>query len=240
MTMLMQGQTSTTGETVIVLHGGPGPGSVAGIAQHLAVTRQVFLPTHPGWDGTPRDAETDSAAALASQYLDEITTIGLSGVTLVGHSFGGWIATELAVQDAERGRHLIERLVLIDSVGVDVPGVTVQPFTFEVPPGLPDQQRALFEAMRPSMEAYLAHGITDPSLSSRIHTVTIPVTVIWGADDDIIPLDYGRLVAQAFSEATFIEIANAGHAPQLQKPDQTAAAIDRALDSDSSAAPSKG
>ena len=40
--------------TALVLHGGGGPRTVAPIVGHLAATRHVHAPTHPGWDGTAR------------------------------------------------------------------------------------------------------------------------------------------------------------------------------------------
>ena len=45
-----------SGRPALILHGGGGPFTVAGIADHLAATMYTIIPTHPGWNGTPRVA----------------------------------------------------------------------------------------------------------------------------------------------------------------------------------------
>src|ERR1700737_639232 len=60
------------GSGALVLHGGAGPRSVAGFAAALAQQTYVIVPTHPGFDGTPRPETTDSVADLAVAYLDLI------------------------------------------------------------------------------------------------------------------------------------------------------------------------
>ncbi len=42
-----------TGRPVLILHGGGGPFTVAGIANDLADTMHTITPTHPGWNATP-------------------------------------------------------------------------------------------------------------------------------------------------------------------------------------------
>lgn len=229
MTQLQNSAVSLDGPTVVVFHGGPGPRSVKNVADHLGPGFSVFLPTHPGWNGTPRDDSTHSASDLASQYLDEMERLGLTEVTVIGSSFGGWVAAEVAVQDAQRPQHRVVKLVLIDALGVDVAGVTVPPFEFSVPEGLSPEQHTAMASMKDSLDAYLSTGMTDPDLTVKASTLELPVTVIWGAEDDVVSVEYGRQVAQIFPDATFIEIPNAGHAPQLAQPDATFAAIDTAL-----------
>lgn len=60
---------SGSGPTILVLHGGGGPATVAGIAEHLSRCTHVLTPTHPGWNGTPRPDRFDSITDLANTYL---------------------------------------------------------------------------------------------------------------------------------------------------------------------------
>ncbi|MGO4426794.1 alpha/beta hydrolase, partial [Streptomyces sp. MCAF7] len=54
-----------TGRPVLVLHGGGGPATVAGIAAHLSSTAHTLTPVHPGWEGTPRPGWLTGVADLA-------------------------------------------------------------------------------------------------------------------------------------------------------------------------------
>ena len=111
-----QGDAAAAGGSgVLLLHGGAGPQSVAGLGAALSEHAYVLAPTHPGFDGTPRPEWMDSVADLAHAYLDLLATLDLRRVTVVGSSIGGWIAAEMALRDTG-GR--LGSLVLINSVGV--------------------------------------------------------------------------------------------------------------------------
>lgn len=113
--------------TAVVLHGGGGPATVATITSHLGENLEVFAPTHPGWDDTA-PVPGDTISALAGRYLEQLSEKKVKDAVLVGSSVGGWIAAEMAIQDA--GRHEADRvvgqLILIDSVGAEVPGAPLR------------------------------------------------------------------------------------------------------------------
>jgi len=114
-----------SGTVALVLHGGGGPATVEPIATHLAETRRALTPTHPGWNGSPRPAWLTRIEGLATAYLNLLGELNLADVLVVGSSLGGWIAVEMALQD---GHEMVGRLVLIDSVGVDIPGQPIRDF----------------------------------------------------------------------------------------------------------------
>lgn len=49
--------------------------------------------------------------------------------------------------------------------------------------------------------------------------VRCPVTILWGEDDPWIPLARGKALHQRMPDAGFATIPNAGHLPQLERPD---------------------
>src|SRR5438105_570344 len=57
--------SNTGGTGVLVLHGGAGPRTMAGISAALSQHVYVVTPTHPGFDGTPRLNGFDSVGDLA-------------------------------------------------------------------------------------------------------------------------------------------------------------------------------
>ncbi|HTZ28956.1 MAG TPA: alpha/beta fold hydrolase, partial [Streptosporangiaceae bacterium] len=114
------------GPTYLLLHGGAGPQSVTGFAGLLADTgpARVIVPVHPGFGGTPRPDGLTTIAGLARLYAALLDDLGLDDVTVIGNSIGGWIAAEMAVTGSAR----IGALVLVDAVGIEVPGHPVADF----------------------------------------------------------------------------------------------------------------
>jgi len=62
-------RTLESGPAVLAIHGGGGPQSMRQIVEGLSVDHEVLLPTHPGWDGQPRDPAIRSVPDLAQRCL---------------------------------------------------------------------------------------------------------------------------------------------------------------------------
>jgi pimeloyl-ACP methyl ester carboxylesterase len=234
-----------SGAAALVLHGGGGPATVEPIATHLAETHRALTPTHPGWNGSARPAWLTRIEDLSAASLNLLGELDLVDVLVVGSSLGGWIAAEMALGD---GRERIGRLVLIDSVGVDVPGQPIRDFfaldargvadysyhdgdRFYVDPTtLPAEQVAARQANMATMRALAGDPyMHDPSMLGRLGQVSIPTLVLWGESDRIVTPDYGGAMAAAIPNARFEIVREAGHLPQLEQPEATFRTIDRFL-----------
>ena len=234
-----------SGPPVIVLHGGGGPMTVAPIGDHLAGTRRVLTPTHPGWNAAVRPGWLTRIEDLATVYVDLLSSLDLDDVLVVGSSVGGWIAAEMALRD---GGERIRRLVLIDSVGVDVPGQPIRDFfaldargvaeysyhdgdRFYVDPStIPAEQLELRMGNMAALRLLAGDPyMHDPSLLRRLGDVSIPTLVLWGDSDRIVTPDYGRAMAAAIPGARFEIVSKAGHLPQIEQPETTFRAIDAFL-----------
>ncbi|SNY45806.1 alpha/beta fold hydrolase [Paractinoplanes atraurantiacus] len=203
-----------TGDLVLVLHGGAGRASVDGLVPHLEGTHRVIAPTHPGFDGTEHLA---SVADLARSCLDMLD----GPAAVVGVSFGGWVAAEMAVADRARR---IARLVLIDAIGPDIPGHTVT-----MPAGRgPGPDSGAMAAL----QAYTGPDMRDPALLDRVGHLDIPALLVWGENDTVVSPDFGRAYAAAFRDARFELIPGAGHLPMREAPERTYAALDVFLSED--------
>ena len=231
-----------SGRPVLILHGGGGPFTVSGIAEHLSGQMHTFLPTHPGWNGSERPDDCASIADLASAYLQFLALHQLNNVLVIGSSLGGWIGAEMALRD-QTG--LISGLILIDAVGAKVSGQPIRNFfalsarevaeysfhdaeRFYVDPAcIPPAQLAVRQANMVSMRLIAGEPyMHDPTLLGRLKRLTLPVLVVWGESDRIVTPAYGAAYAQAFAAATFEIIEGAGHLPQLEQPAATLARID--------------
>lgn len=211
--------TGTGDRTVLVLHGGAGPRSVSTIVDHLSQDARVLAPTHPGWDGTERPDWFTGVDDLATIYLDLLEDEGAKDVAVVAGSFGGWVAAEMAVRDRA---HLISRLVLIDAIGPAFDGYEVrmpQPREGQGPP----------PAALAAVQAYAGPDMSDPKLPRRLSRVRIPTLLVWGAEDTVVPPEFGKLYAASFAAARFEIVPDAGHMPVLQDPATTFGLIDSFL-----------
>ncbi len=228
------------GRPVLVLHGGGGPLTVNGIAQHFEGSHRVLLPTHPGWNGTIRPAWLDSVDELALLYLRLLAQRGLRDVLVIGSSMGGWVAAQMAVRDIGG---LVGRIALIDSAGIEVPEHPIVDFValtprqqaehswhdadrfFTDPATLPPERLATMRANMATMGT-IAAGMHDPKLQQRLAGLSIPALVIWGESDRVFTPGYGRALAAAIPGARFELVRGAGHLPQMEQPEATFALLD--------------
>ena len=234
---------SGEGRPVLILHGGGGPFTVAGIAEHVAQTVHAIAPTHPGWNGTDRPEQIQSIADLAATYRDYLSQRDLSDVLVIGSSLGGWTAMELALLTDR-----VSALVLIDSVGVELPGAPIRDFFgldargvaeysfhdsekfYRDPATIPAEQAAVQRANMATMRVLAGDPyMHDPTLLGRLDQLRVPTLVIWGESDRIVTPAYGEALSKAIPGATFEVIDEAGHLPQLEQPAKTFELIDGAL-----------
>ena len=229
-----------TGRPALILHGGGGPFTVAGIANHLAETMHTITPVHPGWNGTHRPEWFSGVDDLALAYLQYLEDNDLHDVLVIGSSMGGWIGSEMAVRDSAG---LITGLILIDSVGINVDAHPIRDFFaldargvaryawhdadryYVDPASVPAEQAARTKANMATMRV-IAGEMHDPKLMRRLGRIRIPVLAIWGDSDGIVTPAYGAAYAGAFKNGRLEVIKDAGHLPQIEQPAATLAVID--------------
>ena len=248
--LLIEGE----GQNLLFLHAGHGVEPSDPLIEHFAKSYRVIVASHPGFGASPRPQGVDTVDDITYVYLDLLEELDLTDVILVGVSFGGWIAAELATKGSDR----ISKLVLIDPVGVkfgdretrdiyDVFGTTVEDI-----PGLffADRDKALsalgqldFKNMEEesvarftrNRESFLLYGwsptLFSPKLRGRLHRIKVPTLVLWGAEDRIVSVDYGRQYAAAIPGARFEQIGEAGHYGYLEQPQAFADKVEAFLES---------
>ncbi|GAA1883523.1 alpha/beta fold hydrolase [Lapillicoccus jejuensis] len=232
-----------SGRPVLLLHGGAGPTSVAPLAEALTASYpvRVVTPVHPGFDGTPRPEGVGSVGDLADAYVALLDVLGLEGVTVVGSSLGGWVAAEVALRHSPR----VAAVVLVGSVGLaDDADPIADFFALDLDEvversyhpahrdaaraalaAMPEAARALVPGNRAALLAYGGATMADPTLRARLTGVTVPVRVLWGAHDRIVPPSHGRGYAEAVPGATLRVLDEAGHLPPVEVPEVVAADV---------------
>src|SRR6188474_3147672 len=106
------------GPPVVLLHGPTVYSPEAPFLDLLGRDASIVAPSHPGFGGSARPDDFDTVYDLVHFYQDLLDTLPDERVTLIGCSFGGWLAAEIAVNYG----HRLERLILVDPVGIKVSG----------------------------------------------------------------------------------------------------------------------
>jgi pimeloyl-ACP methyl ester carboxylesterase len=204
----------------LLLHGGGGPATMTGFAELLAqrTHSRVLTPTHPGFAGTPRVPGVDSTRALAAAYVGMLDGLGLSDVTVIGNSFGGWLAAELALLGSPR----VSGVVIVDGIGIEVEG---HPMTSVAGLAPADLQKLSFHDPRKAPAPSTADG-TGPSPDIQaLVSYAGPVHVVWGESDGIVSPEYGRAYAAAIPMSLFTPLPRSGHLPQVETPEELLGAL---------------
>ena len=231
-----------SGPPLLFLHGAGGAGRWLAFQERLAKDFSVYFPSHPGHGGSPAAEWIEHISDLAFHYLDLLDRLGLERAHLVGASFGGWIAAEVATMAS----HRLESLVLIDPVGIRVDG-WIYPFLFgmDIPEIVgtvfhnpmaalalaPPDQSIDTLALQYRQGAALARVawnpyLYDPLLRRRLARIASPTLLCWGAHDRLAPLaPCGEAWAKAIPGARLQVFDDAGHVPHLEEADAVADAV---------------
>ncbi|MFF9490061.1 alpha/beta fold hydrolase [Streptomyces sp. NPDC014676] len=221
----------------LLLHGGGGAATMAGFADLLAerTHARVLMPTHPGFGGTPKNAGLTGVSDLARTYVALLEALDLSDVTLIGNSFGGWLAAEIALLGSPR----VSGAVIVNGIGIevdgspmtDVSGLTpaeLQAHSFHDPRRAPSPPLGGGKGPSPDIPAligYTGPTMSDPTLAERLGDVRLPFHVLWGESDRIVTPEYGKAYAAAIPMATFTPLPRTGHMPQVETPEELLGAL---------------
>jgi pimeloyl-ACP methyl ester carboxylesterase len=228
-----------SGPPLVFLHPAAGPGWDP-FLDALAERHTVYAPDHPGTGETARDAihRVPSLWDLVLIYDELLDALGLDGVPLVGASFGGMMACEVA---AHR-RAAVSALVLLDPIGLwrdDAPVAQYMTMTpdelaavlFADPQGpvaqaamAPPADGDLAVALADTVWALGATGkfvwpIPDKGLHRRLHRITAPALVVWGEHDRLVSPVYAEEFRSRLADARVEIVPGAGHVPQLERLD---------------------
>jgi pimeloyl-ACP methyl ester carboxylesterase len=224
------------GKPLVYLHGASGAPVILPFMEKLAERFDVLIPEHPGYGQSDEPEWLENIHDVAYFYLDFLKQLDLKEVVLVGTSMGGWMAMEIAVRNTAR----LSQVVLVSPAGIAAPDVKVADVFLMAPEELIrnlyfDQKIAeTVLAVPPTPEAIdigLKNRHTtarlaweprfhDPFLPKWLHRIDVPVKVVWGDKDRIIPVGFAKAFSRLLPKAQIHIIENAGHLPQVEKPDE--------------------
>jgi pyruvate dehydrogenase E2 component (dihydrolipoamide acetyltransferase) len=216
----------------------------------LAEGRRVIALDLPGHGGSAKQvdhADAESLAALIGYALD---ALGIKRAHLVGHSMGGGIAIAFALRQPERVATLT--LVASASLGPEINAAFIDGFVragrrreaMEVlgllvyDPAL--VSRTMVEdvlrykrldgvpaALAAIAEEWFSGGRQHAGLGDALAALKLPVQIIWGREDRIIPVAHAEALA---SRLAVHILEQTGHLPHMERAGEVNRLIKRLIE----------
>ncbi len=242
---------SATSRAVVLIHGFPFARSIwdAQSEALAAVARVVRLDLRgAGTSSVPEGPYLmERLAADVAALLD---ALGIERAALVGHSMGGYVALAFARMFTERVSHLAlvasrlaadtpeqaatrreladrtERAGAIEPVVQAYLPRLFSPITRENRTPVVERAYDIARQTNPSGAAATLRGMALRAPSDDIaEDLELPVLVIAGQRDELVPIGESRDVACRFTCGEIVECSESAHLPMLEEPDRVSDAL---------------
>ena len=244
-----------SGDVVLLVHGyGGDRNSWLFLQEPLAARHRVYALDLPGHGTSAKDVGDGSVDLLADAVLGVLDAVGSDRAHLVGHSLGG--AVVLAAAARSPGR--IASLTLFAPAGFGpsinagyVRGFAAAQTRRELKPlvgQLFADEQLVTRQVVDDLLAYKRLDGVDAALAALAETLldgdeqridsaaavralgeVVPVTVVWGSADRIIPAEQASSVAAVAPGAAVRVIDGAGHMPHMERPAEAQAAVEETI-----------
>jgi len=243
------------GPLLVLLHGaGDQAGTWNKVAPELKRHFQLAIPDLAGHGESDPVAGALSLGTLLTaleQVLDAMPWRD-APMVLAGNSLGAWMAMLYVQKYAQKHPHRVTRVILIDGGPIkNASEIGIMPKDRE------EARRTLDAVLDPSTARWpnfvlddlvrvsntgpisrlLAASVEDMSkylLEDKLASFQLPVDLIWGASDRLVPLDYAKKLQSQLPHCTLTVIERCGHAPQFERPQKLTQVLLQILASDSS------
>ncbi|WP_033289052.1 3-oxoadipate enol-lactonase [Amycolatopsis jejuensis] len=229
---------------------GPSLGTTLGLFEpQLALAQQFRVIRHDlrGHGGSAVPPGPYTIGEMAADVVALLDDLGVDRFSYVGVSIGGAIAQWLGVHEPGR----VESLVICSSaarfhdpagwpdraarVRTDGTGFLLESrcgawYTPEFAQREPATAEWLLDMLRTvPREGYAGscEAIGQFDLRSRLSEITVPTTVIAGAEDPATPADMVRAIATGIGDARFVLVPGTSHLVNVERPDIVNAEITR-------------
>ena len=203
------------------------------VAAALARGYRLILPDLPG-HGESEPREGALPLPLFVQRLEAIVSHATSEpFVLLGNSLGGWVAMLYTLAHPSRVAHLV----------LETSGGLSRPFNSPVLATNRDEALLILRAVHGPryepkewvIEGLMQRAVDSPMLrvtegerhymEPRLSEIRVPTTIVWGADDGVLPVSYAEALQQGIAGSTLHVIEGAAHIPHLQQPERFLACL---------------
>jgi pimeloyl-ACP methyl ester carboxylesterase len=228
-----------SGAPLLFLHGAGGA-NWSPMLQRLSAHFRVIAPEHPGFGRGPLPDWMMSMGDLAFFYQDLLKKLALPRLHLVGHSLGGWLASEIAIRSTAG----LASLTLMSPAGCAVEEAPFGDIFLWTPEQAARKQFYNQDLAEARIKA-LANADLDVALQNKaaaarlawsprlcsiqlpnwLHRIDVPTQLIWGENDEIVPAACRRVFLREIPGARLTLLPETGHSLHSERPAEVAEQI---------------
>ncbi|MEK7104367.1 MAG: alpha/beta hydrolase [Patescibacteria group bacterium] len=218
-------------KVLIFLHGWKSQGLVwKNVAEKISNQGfAVYMLDLPGFGNSPQPKSSFSVQDYADVVREFIKKLKLNNVVLVGHSFGGRIAINLASSEPA----LIKKVVLVAAAGLrtkkgsdKIVFLAKLAKPFFKPKFMAGLRKKIYKAL--GSVDYIESGnlketylkVASEDLSGYLSKISQSTLIIWGEDDKDTPLAFAKIMNEKIKNSKLVVLKEAGHFSFLDKPQE--------------------
>ncbi len=230
---------TTSNKTLLLLHGWGHNSQLWQPVINQIENATVIALDLPSFGNTPAlpTLHTPGVTDYANFVLDFIKKSNTkTPLIILGHSFGGQIAAEIAITHPK----IISQLIFVSPALIRSPKLSLKskilkglkPLNHLLPKAIYQKLVSYisskdYAASSPIQKKILSKIITE-DYSQKLHKITQTTTIIWGSEDKAIPY-HGNLLAEKIPNSTLTVMYGAGHNPHLTHIQDLAKIITQAI-----------
>ncbi len=186
--------------------------------------------------------KTDYTPELFTEFiLDFLDTLSVDTIFMVGTSLGGQIVAECAATQ----KNSIKKVVMISPAGMMKESTpTLDAYTMAALYPTYETVKTAYEMMmnqkngpsQRTIDNFIANmsqpnakmvflstllGLKNsPVITKKLQLINIPTLIVWGSNDNMIPVKYAKDFVSAIKNSNLIVMEGCGHIPYEEKPDE--------------------
>ncbi|WP_220815583.1 alpha/beta fold hydrolase [Pseudomonas paralcaligenes] len=245
------------GDTLVMIHGfGANRDNWLRMARHFTERYRVIALDLPGFGESSKPDASYDVASQTERLHAFVTALNIEKPHLIGNSMGGHIAALYAARYPDQ----VSSIALLDNAGITSPRMsemfqmiergqpnplvvrkaedfgTLMDFVFVNPPPLPDSLKHHFAAQSMANQAHYDMIFTQlreqyVPLEPELPKIQVPVLVLWGERDRVLDVSSIEVMKPLLQKPTIVVMKDCGHAPMIERPEETAQHYQAFLDS---------
>ncbi len=237
-----------SGQSIVMLHGfAANKDNWLRFARHLTSDYHVLALDLPGFGASDKPTGSYDVGTQTERLASILKALNIEQAHLIGNSMGGHIS---ALYAARYPGHVLS-VALFNNAGIDSPEPSelrqilqrgeanplvvrsredferLLQFVFVEPPPLPDSLKDYFAEQAKANSAHYDRVFNHLieryiPLEPELGKIQAPTLLLWGEQDRVLHVSSIEVMQPLLHQPSVVVMANTGHAPMIERPQQTA------------------